>query len=309
MQTSPQGRAALKAEEGEVLRSYRCPAGRWTIGAGITTAAGVGKVGPNMEITRAQADDMLLRALARNYEPRVNAKMTGAAQNEFDAAVSFDFNTGAIHRASWVGLWLRRAGRDAISARYRQWNKGGGVVLPGLVGRRDRELRILFDAAYPTPAPSASPAAEFGKGAATWGIRLTQAEKGAVAEALRQLGYTQGQVAVRPDLIPAIAVRKFQLDHGLRSDGVIGRATLATLQRQLDARQRVLKPAIPAATAATLANVNDTADTIAGMPGIGIAVAVLATVFLLIQAYRYRDFIAAKAQRRFPKITTLLRSF
>jgi GH24 family phage-related lysozyme (muramidase) len=38
MQTSSRGVAGLEQEEGVVLRAYCCPAGVWTIGAGLTEA-------------------------------------------------------------------------------------------------------------------------------------------------------------------------------------------------------------------------------------------------------------------------------
>ena len=104
MRISEPGLAMLEAEEGVVLRAYRCPAGVWTIGAGLTAASGVVKPGPGMVITPEAAKDLLARALARNYEPAVTRAMEPGhpVAHEFDAGVMFHFNTGAIGRASWV---------------------------------------------------------------------------------------------------------------------------------------------------------------------------------------------------------------
>ena len=59
MQTSQRGIAFLERHEGVVLRAYRCPAGHWTIGAGLTAASGVVTPKPGMVITRKEATRLL----------------------------------------------------------------------------------------------------------------------------------------------------------------------------------------------------------------------------------------------------------
>jgi len=102
MRTSENGIAFIQRHEGVVLRAYRDPVGVWTIGAGLTKKSGVVDPSPGMAITREQADDLLARALRLNCEPAVARAMPRAKPHEFDAGVSFHFNTGAIARASWV---------------------------------------------------------------------------------------------------------------------------------------------------------------------------------------------------------------
>ena len=63
MDISEPGIAMLEAEEGVVLRAYRCPAGVWTIGAGLTAASGVVVPQAGMVITPAEASALLARAL------------------------------------------------------------------------------------------------------------------------------------------------------------------------------------------------------------------------------------------------------
>ncbi|MCA3470636.1 MAG: lysozyme, partial [Rhodobacter sp.] len=149
MRISEAGIAMLEAEEGVVLRAYRCPAGVWTIGAGLTAASGVVTPHAGMVITAHDASDLLNKALARNYEPAVARAMAKGqpVQHEFDAGVMFHFNTGAIGRASWVKAWIAdnaAAARKGLAA----WNKGGGKVLPGLVKRRKREADLLLKGVY-----------------------------------------------------------------------------------------------------------------------------------------------------------------
>jgi lysozyme len=304
MQTSTKGKAVLKREEGTPLRSYRCPAGKWTIYAGITSAAGVGKIGPNMVITEADGERMLSAALAYTFEPRVEKHMPGAMQHEFDAGVLFDWNTGAIHKASWVPLWLKRAAREAIGARFRLWNRGGGKVLPGLVKRRERELNILLDGVYPkdgAPIQVSAPATE---APAVWALTLSPREAAEARIAFGKLGYLPDPPPLE---IPASAVRQFQADHGLTVDGIIGRATLSTLQRRLDASTQA-KVTAGSAVAATPVAVTDYADQLVGVPHMGPLLLTGAALYALVLLWRYRDAVAAEVQGSLPRVAAFLRS-
>lgn len=89
MQTSANGVVSLEQGEGVVLRAYRCAAGILTIGTGLTAASGVVKPKPGMVTTRAEASNLLERALRANNETAVAAAMLGAKQNDFDAGIGF----------------------------------------------------------------------------------------------------------------------------------------------------------------------------------------------------------------------------
>ncbi|AWD21599.1 lysozyme [Fuscovulum blasticum] len=307
MNTSDEGKAALEAEEGVVLRAYRCPSGEWTIGPGLTAASGVIKPRAGMVITRAQARELMAAALRLNYEPRVARAMTRLngsaarlpAQHEFDAGVLFDWNTGAIAQASWVKRWKEGAKAAVVRAALGLWNKGGGRVLPGLIARRQREADILLLAKYPVRAAEAP-----SLGWATWGLTLTAAEKAAARAALARLGYAvggiQGQI-----LLPAVTT--FQADHDLTQDGIIGRATLSTLQRRIDAVSKATPPAA-AAPAATYVTTTGAADhTLPGWVDTGVLAVLL--IWLAVLAYRYRDVVAAKIASALPRVAAVLRSF
>lgn len=320
MQTSARGVAALEAEEGVVLKAYLCPANRWTIGPGLTAASGVVRPKAGMVITKAEATNLLQRALREKYEPSVEmamsvpvgSKVSRPKQHEFDAGVSFHWNTGAIRKASWVKIWInlgKRRGPDADDVRQSlmQWTKGGGKVLPGLVARRQREAAMLLDGIY--PHSTATPPAVSGPvhALARWSLPLTASERSQAFTAFKKLGYSLGKDPAFPS---ADGIRKFQADHDLTVDGIIGRATLSTLQRRIDAPKAAAKPAAAAVLpAATATDVGSTyADALGASGADWIAIGLIG-FWGLATAWRYRDVIAAKIARPAPRLATFLRSF
>jgi GH24 family phage-related lysozyme (muramidase) len=109
--------------------------GPWTIGWGAT---GTG-IGPGTIWSQRQCDDRL-KADLRRYAGEVAKTLgeTPTSQAQFDALVSFHYNTGAIGRATLTRL--HKAGDHAGAAReFARWNRAGGRVLPGLVCRRAAE--------------------------------------------------------------------------------------------------------------------------------------------------------------------------
>jgi len=110
----------------------------WTIGWGATGAG----IAPGTIWTRAECDARLALDLAR-YAAEVERALAGAATSpaQFDALVSFHYNTGAIARAALT--WLHKAGDFAAAAReFGRWNRAGGRVLPGLTRRRAAEAKL-----------------------------------------------------------------------------------------------------------------------------------------------------------------------
>ena len=145
---SPAGIALIKRFEGcakvradGLVEAYPDPGTGgppWTIGWGATGP----DVGPETVWTAAQCDARLADDVAR-HAAQVRAAIGTAAtsQNQFDALVSFHYNTGAIHRATLTQRHL--AGDFAAAAReFARWNRAGGRVLRGLVRRRAAEADL-----------------------------------------------------------------------------------------------------------------------------------------------------------------------
>jgi lysozyme len=120
--------------------TYRCPAGVLTIGFGNTEGIKEGMVW-----TRAEAEAALLRELAQ-FEAAVDRLVTVELnQNQFDALVSFSYNCGigALQKSTLLKK-LNTGDYKGAASQFKQWNKGGGRVLPGLVDRRAREATLFM---------------------------------------------------------------------------------------------------------------------------------------------------------------------
>jgi lysozyme len=125
--------------------TYYCPANVLTIGWGHTNLGGVppkiteGEVWSQAECDGAFVNDM------RKFEGRINRTFAGVplTQHEFDALVSFDFNTGGIDKSS-IPAKIKSGRRNEVAETLSRWNKANGQVLAGLTRRRKSEGE-LFD--------------------------------------------------------------------------------------------------------------------------------------------------------------------
>lgn len=147
MKTSANGRKLIEQFEGCRLQAYQDVRGIWTIGYGHTSAAGLPNVRPGMVITQEQADAILSADLGA-VENDVNQHVTVAInQNQCDALVSFDYNTGALDRSN-VLRSVNSNQFSQVTADLMMWDhatEGGRlVVVAGLATRRADEGK-LFD--------------------------------------------------------------------------------------------------------------------------------------------------------------------
>lgn len=151
MKTSDKGVAALVLHEGVVPGPYLDSVGVWTYGVGHTASAGAPDPktmdrGMPMDLDAELAEIFhLFRKDLAKYEARVNAAIkVPLKQHEFDAAVSFDYNTGGIHRASWVKS-LNAGDRNKAISQIMNWTKP-----PEIIERRRSEQKLFANGIYPT---------------------------------------------------------------------------------------------------------------------------------------------------------------
>jgi len=141
--TSLAGRLDILSHEGLILTRYKDSVGVWTLGAGHTAAAG----SPNpktylSQLTVKEALD-LFAVDVQKYEKRVR-KAFGreVPQHQFDAATSFDYNTGGIHKATWVKKF-NQGDMAAAKKSFMQWRRP-----PEIVPRRKKERDLFFEGMY-----------------------------------------------------------------------------------------------------------------------------------------------------------------
>lgn len=112
----------------------------WTIGWGAT-GAGITK---GTIWTQAEADawfDKHIQRYAADVVRALGSAIERTSQRQFDALVSFHYNTGAIGRATLTAK--HKAGDYAGAANeFHRWNRAGGRVLPGLTRRRAAEAAV-----------------------------------------------------------------------------------------------------------------------------------------------------------------------
>lgn len=151
MRLSKHGAGAIASFEACILEGYPDPGTNgvpWTIGVGHTDAAGPPKVRRGEIISMARAFE-IFRADMVKFENGVNSAVKAKlSQPQFDALVSFHFNTGAIKTGS-LDDKLNRGDVDGAMQTLGAYVNAGGKRLNGLVSRRAAETQIFRTGLYP----------------------------------------------------------------------------------------------------------------------------------------------------------------
>lgn len=140
---SRKGLVEIASHEGIVLSPYLDSVGVWTVGIGHTANAGEpDPAKERREFSIAEIMDIFARDMDK-FERRVRKAFSRTlTQEQFDAAVSFDFNTGGIHRATWVKRFNEGKDAEARTA-FMMWRKPKEII-----PRREKERDLFFDGAY-----------------------------------------------------------------------------------------------------------------------------------------------------------------
>jgi len=96
-------------------------------------------------ITKMQAERLLLVTVLRIYLPAVMMLCPGVTDaNRLAALIDFTYNLGAGNlRSSTLRRKVNAGAWAAVPAELREWVRGGGRVLPGLVAQRDAEAALV----------------------------------------------------------------------------------------------------------------------------------------------------------------------
>ena len=151
MNISPRGAFAIACHEGIVPGPYLDSVGVWTWGIGHTKAAGAPDPAAMARGMPADLPGIIASAIAifRHDLPRYAAAVAAAvkvevSQTEFDALVSFHYNTGAIGKASLVAA-LNRGDHLSAATGFLNWIKP-----PEVIGRRKKEQALFRKGIYTT---------------------------------------------------------------------------------------------------------------------------------------------------------------
>jgi len=148
MKVSTRGLLEIAEHEGIVPAPYLDSVGVWTWGIGHTAAAG-GRDPAKMNRAMPQnVDTAVLAAIEQfavdvvRYADRVNdAVKVPLAQHQFDALVSFDFNTGGIYRANLTKAI--NAGDPDAARHFMGW-----LQPPEIKPRRTAEMNLFRTGGY-----------------------------------------------------------------------------------------------------------------------------------------------------------------
>lgn len=143
MKISADGLRVLKYFESCRLDAYPDPA---TGGEPITIGWGSTYTGLKLgeRITQRQADEMLAKRLADEFEPGVRRMLVrDPLQHQFDAMVSWAYNVGLPAASKSTLVRLFNQGAAGVADQFLRWDKAGGQSMWGLRRRRAAE-RALY---------------------------------------------------------------------------------------------------------------------------------------------------------------------
>ena len=128
----------IKEFEGLRLKAYQDSVGVWTIGYGHTEGVKAG-----MTITKAQAEVLLLKDL-KPCENYVNSLGVAKNANQYAALVDFCFNlgTGRLSQSTLLKKIRQNRPSEEIQNEFGRWIYAAGIVLQGLVDRRQWESEM-----------------------------------------------------------------------------------------------------------------------------------------------------------------------
>lgn len=150
MRLSGAGKAGVFAKEAIVLTRYRDSKNIWTIGVGVTAAAGA-SINPETftgKITLDEAFEMFDR-VAPKYEDYIHEVVkVQITQVEYDALFSIIWNIGPKPKSK-TPLFIKRLNkgdRPGAARAIMNWKKP-----PEIIERREAEQRWFRDGIYPAP--------------------------------------------------------------------------------------------------------------------------------------------------------------
>lgn len=147
MKLNKQGFDLLARLEGLKLKSYLCPAGKWTIGLGNTFYEDGRKVGKGEVVSKERAIE-LFNFISKKYEKAINESVkVKITQPQFNALFCFAYNVGitGFKNSTLLRKINANADRSTIEKSFMMWKgKPNEKGIPILKSRRDQEIKEYF---------------------------------------------------------------------------------------------------------------------------------------------------------------------
>lgn len=147
MKLNNEGYNLITKHEGFSSKPYLCPAKVPTIGFGNTYYQDGKKVTLlDNPITKEQAFEMF-KEIADRFAKAVSQSVTADInQNQFNALVSFAYNVGVanLKKSTLLKLVNANPNNPQIKNEFLKWTKANGVLLNGLLKRRNDESSVYF---------------------------------------------------------------------------------------------------------------------------------------------------------------------
>lgn len=129
--------------EGCKLSSYKDPVGIWTIGYGNRYINGV-PVKQNQKITKQEALELLEDTVSNLYNQIIKL-LPELTDNQMVAILDFSYNIGFYaFQKSTLFQYLKSGDYNLASKEFSKWTYSKGIQLPGLVRRRNEELKVFL---------------------------------------------------------------------------------------------------------------------------------------------------------------------
>jgi len=140
--TSENGIAVMHHFESCRLSAYPDPGSKdgkpWTIGWGHTGP----EVHSRLGWTQAQADAVFINDLEKFEGSVSKLVIVPLTQSQFDALVSFQYNTGALGTSTLLKM-LNAKDYTGAQGQFKRWNKNDGKTMRGLTRRRAAEEALF----------------------------------------------------------------------------------------------------------------------------------------------------------------------
>lgn len=133
----------IRRFEGCELSVYQCPAGVWTIGYGHTGKDITKNTKP---ISQQQAEEYLIADATEALESlfSLSPGLASESENKIAALGDFVFNLGSgNYKSSTLKKYADKKDWAGVAFQLRRWTKAAGRNLPGLVRRREAEIKLL----------------------------------------------------------------------------------------------------------------------------------------------------------------------